>query len=254
MPQAPGPAPLTKDTTCDGGVSSGKTYTRSTWCIDFLSASGIGSPDADIVQWVVAWTKMESLSGQVGFNLLNTTQPGYPGAFAVNSVGVQFFCNYKDGIEANAQVLKGGGYPNLLKALTNADKPALGINSTAFGPRYGFVEAPIVGDINKWGTGHAQQIAQLATDNQAVNGSGDTFPGDANTYTNPNSVGAVQQNIVGNVNSFFGNLNTLFSNPTRIGKGFIGVLLLIIGAVLGLNILSGGKVAANFRDAARGLT
>jgi len=254
MPQVQPGGGQTKDTTCDGGMSSGKSYTRSTWCIDFLSAAGIGSPDADIVQWVVAWTKFETVSNTPGFNLLNTTQKGYPGAFSVNSVGVQFFCNYKDGIEANAQVLKGGGYPHLLTALTNADKPALGINSTAFGPRYGFVEAPIVGDINKWGTGHAQQIAQLATDNQSLNGAGDTFPGDANTYTNPSSVGAAETNVVGNVNSFFGNLNTLFSNPTRIGKGAIGVLLIIVGAVLALNILSGGKVAMAFKTAATAAT
>ena len=143
------------------------SYTREQWCKDFLTAIGNTSPSNDTLNWVIGWTKIESMPPGALYNLLNTTQ-SMPGSTDFNSVGVQNFISYAQGIEANKIVLENGLYPALLSALRTNDTQSLGVNTTHT------VNASVAANLNIWcgGCNYAQSILKLIG-----LGSLDQFPG-----------------------------------------------------------------------------
>jgi hypothetical protein len=117
------------------------SYTRAQWATDLLKAIGNSNPSIKTIYWVVGWTDYESSAGGAAYNLLNTTQR-MPGSWDFNSVGVQNFTSYSQGIQANAIVLENGYYPTLLVALQSND-----LSSLASPP------ASIQNELGTWGTG-----------------------------------------------------------------------------------------------------
>lgn len=145
------------------------SYTREQWCKDFLTAIGNTSPSTDTLNWIIGWTKIESAPPGAMYNLLNTTQH-MPGSTNFNSVGVQNFVSYAQGIDANRIVLENGLYPALLAALRTDDTQSLGINATHT------VSSNIAANLNVWcgGCNYAAAILKLVGI-----GSLDSFPGTA---------------------------------------------------------------------------
>ncbi len=84
---------------------------------DFLVA--IGEPDTVYnAQAVVAWEMMEggNWENTARYNPLDTTQP-YDGSTPMNSVGVQAFRSWRDGLAANTITILNGFYGPILAAL-----------------------------------------------------------------------------------------------------------------------------------------
>lgn len=119
------------------------TYTRRQWAISFLNGLGNSNPSDNVINWVINWTAAEgnTVGGQGAYNLLNTEQH-MPGSTNFNSVGVQSFISYDQGIQANDKVIENGLYPNLLDALRNNNESALG-----FG---GAPSAGVMANLNTW--------------------------------------------------------------------------------------------------------
>jgi LysM repeat protein len=97
------------------------TYTREQWAEGMLHALGNASPTSGIIEWVVAWTRFETTSGQgAAYNLLNTTGTA-PGSTDFNhlsdGIGVQNFPSFAEGVATNARVLHLPYYPVLCDAL-----------------------------------------------------------------------------------------------------------------------------------------
>ncbi|HZR12418.1 MAG TPA: hypothetical protein VFC33_04135 [Acidimicrobiia bacterium] len=90
---------------------------QTQWANDFLTRLGM-PVTSENVRAIVAWEKAEGTKAQ--FNPLATTR-SMPGASNFNSVGVKNFASYQDGIEANAEALTNGRYPNILAALRRGD-------------------------------------------------------------------------------------------------------------------------------------
>src|SRR5262252_6067114 len=137
------------------------SYTRQQWASDFLAAIGNTAPDPLVINWVVGWTRYETSAGAgAAYNLLNTTQTE-PGSTPFNSVGVQNFTSYTQGVQANAHVLENGLYPDLLAALAHNDVAELSAPSAA-----------IRNELSTWGTGYKNWGFSAA-------GANDSFSGDS---------------------------------------------------------------------------
>lgn len=119
------------------------SYTRRQWAISFLNGLGNSNPSDNVINWVINWTAAEgsNVGGQGAYNLLNTEQH-MPGSTNFNSVGVQSFTSYDQGIQANDKVIENGLYPDLLGALRSNNESALG-----FG---GMPTAGVMANLNTW--------------------------------------------------------------------------------------------------------
>src|SRR5215471_11600942 len=80
------------------------------------------------VNFLNTWVTREGGMQTKGYNPLFTTQRE-PGSWTVNSVGVQAFPTMAEGAQANAQVLMGGGYNDILNALRGGNPQ---INNPAY--------------------------------------------------------------------------------------------------------------------------
>lgn len=103
------------------------SFTREQWVRDWLTRLGNRNPVQAVVDVGIGWTVRETFSGQgARFNLLNTTQHA-PGSTTFNSVGVQNFVSYDQGVQTNADVLSEGfaGYAELKQAFVSNDVNAL---------------------------------------------------------------------------------------------------------------------------------
>lgn len=103
------------------------SFTREQWSRDFLAALGNSNPAQTTVDWVVGWTVHETATDTGAlYNLLNTTEHA-PGSTTFNSVGVQNFVSYDQGVQVNAHVLGENfpGYPELKQALLSNDAASL---------------------------------------------------------------------------------------------------------------------------------
>lgn len=140
------------------------SYTREQWFRGVLSLIGNTNPTIQLVQWGVAWTKLET-SGPPGaaYNLLNTTEPYTPGVVSdFNSAGVKNYDSFVHGCQANAKVLGNGYYPDIYTALRYDNFPFLVGNPVMVNP-----------ELTKWGTGPVfSQIKSLLGE-----GMNDEFPG-----------------------------------------------------------------------------
>ena len=86
---------------------------RTQWATDLLNRLGMPVTGENI-KALAAWAQAEGT--KASYNPLATTQ-SMPGATSFNSVGVRNYVSYADGIQATAQTLTNGHYPNILAAL-----------------------------------------------------------------------------------------------------------------------------------------
>lgn len=89
-------------------------YTPQTWAPAFLHKAGLPGTACDRAA-VVAWIGAEG-SNPAWFNLLDSTLPE-PGSRPINSVGVQAYISWRQGLRANAATIRNGYYPGVLAAL-----------------------------------------------------------------------------------------------------------------------------------------
>lgn len=152
-------------------------YTREQWARAFLGALGNNHPTQNVVNWVVAWTRFESATGRgASYNLLNTTQRE-AGSTVFNSVGVQNFTSFSQGVQANAATLENGRYPALLDALRTNNESALGFGQSS--PSSGVLSA-----LNTWcgSCGYGNQFVSISGQ-----GLTDQFPGTTGGTSIPSS-------------------------------------------------------------------
>lgn len=142
-------------------------YTRQEWATALLEKIGNTSPDSKVVQWVVAWTSIETTHAPgAAYNLLNTTEPNTPGVVSnFNSVGVKNYDSFVHGIQANAKVLGNGRYNLLDTWLRSGHSGLYTVNGT------------INQELSVWGTGsvHATILERLGQH------MADEFPGSGPT-------------------------------------------------------------------------
>jgi hypothetical protein len=96
---------------------------RVAWAQDQLHQ--IGKPvDVNNLVTLVAWATAEGggFGNVASFDPLNSTQP-YNGSHAINSVGVQAYESYTDGLVATAKTLTNGFYPAILAGLASSSTP-----------------------------------------------------------------------------------------------------------------------------------
>lgn len=233
----------------------GTIIDKKAWAEELLKSLGNSNPSANTIKFVQAWAIHESGAGAVvtcDHNPLNTTQRG-AGVDSVNcnSVGVQSFTNpstgYTDGLHATDAVLHNGLYPSLLHALSTNDENGLGFNGHS-------MAANIQSDLSVWATGqrtpinasYANAILQIAGEKNIPSGGDLGNVTEANPTINPGA--ALDQ-----INSVFGQLSGLFSNPTRIAKGVLGGVLILVGVILGIKQLTGFDPVKIATKAAKGL-
>ena len=131
------------------------TYTRQQFCVSLLNAIGNNNPTQPVVNFMIGWSLEESghnLSNAARYNLWNTTQRS-TGSTGYNSVGVQNYASYAQGIQANASTLNNGLYPNLVSALRTNNTAALGLSG-------GQISGSVAGDLSVWVNGRRNPIAQ----------------------------------------------------------------------------------------------
>jgi hypothetical protein len=111
---------------------------------DFANAflNAIPEPDtADNVEAIVGWEEREggNWENDAKFNPLDTTT-AYDGSTSINSVGVQAFNNWDDGVTATVITIENGHYAGILAALAasdNADNVAAAVGASPWGtPNY----------------------------------------------------------------------------------------------------------------------
>ena len=92
------------------------------WAKDFLT--GLGAPATPLMIGVVtAWERAESGGGGGLNNPLNTTEKGYGGS-SFNSVGVQNYPTYADGLQASIATFSSGIWGPVQAALQAGDPAA----------------------------------------------------------------------------------------------------------------------------------
>jgi surface antigen len=167
------------------------TYTRQQFCVSLLGALGNNNPTQSVVSFMIGWSLEESghnLSNAARYNLWNTTQRA-AGSTTYNSVGVQNYASFAQGIQANAATLNNGLYPNLVSALRTNNVAALGLTG-------GQVSGAIAGDLSVWVNGRRTPIAQqyvAAVHTLSLN------PGNAGSETAPGTAAGVIGNITSGV-------------------------------------------------------
>ncbi len=108
------PAPAATGTPATvAAIPGGSSYTPATWARAFLAAAGV--------------------QNDARYNPLNTTLPE-PGSWAINSVGVQAFPSWHEGLEASVAVLENGLYPAILAALRAGNDAQQAADAVAASP------------------------------------------------------------------------------------------------------------------------
>lgn len=99
------------------------SYNPTTWAQALLAR--IGAPaDAQNTAAVVAWEGAEGghWHNTATYNPLNTTQRE-PGSRSVNSVGVEAYTSWDQGLQATTTTLQNGAYAPILDALASGTDP-----------------------------------------------------------------------------------------------------------------------------------
>jgi len=203
----------------------GTILDKKVWAEEFLK-QGLGNlnPTSNTIHFVQAWEIHESGAGAVvgcDHNPLNCGW-NWPGATQCNAI-VKKYAAYLDGIRATAANLHNGLYPSLTHALATNDENNLGFNGHK-------MAANIAGDLEVWVSGnregHLDYVnAILALAGQPSLPSG----GDVGQVT---PAGVPDTNPLGSAGSLLDTLNSLVNNPTRLAKGLIGIVLLLVGLAL----------------------
>lgn len=256
--------------------SSGVPLTRGHFINEVLLnlAGNFGyTPSANITNFMISWTHLVngSFSNACAFNLLNTTQDETGAAQCSNGLpGVKSYPDAGTGLKAMVDALQSGHYPNLVHALTTNDEINLGFTRRGAPSFANMMANNIAQELSFWSTGKRIPLAQnyilqimsgAGISNASIeggtanggpaNGPGkwgdDQMPGSASDVqppgnpVDPNSIQGLV-NSLSNLNTFFGQLSKIFSNPAAIVKVLGGALLVVAGIVLGIKSLApGGK-------------
>lgn len=117
----PAAHPATATTYAELGGTLSDSVSPATWAGALLAA--LHDPDTgENDQAVMAWERAEGGNWQnnAQFNPLNTTQRE-PGSTPINSVGVQAYTSWDEGLRATVQTLENGRYGSVLAALAAGD-------------------------------------------------------------------------------------------------------------------------------------
>lgn len=143
-----------------GSNVPGGPVTRSEWATSLLLALGNSAPSNQTRQFVEAWTQQEGggFTNNCRYNLLNTMQTA-PGSTQCSGTikGIQSYSDVNSSIQANAQAIQNGYYPNLLHALRYNDTQALAasngvakdLTTWVQGPNYSGIDTSYVNSIRK---------------------------------------------------------------------------------------------------------
>jgi hypothetical protein len=199
------------------------------WGTALLKTLGNLQPSVQLQAFMTAWGHAEGGGGQFvsdstnscDGNVLNTKQK-MAGSWNCTSGGIQAYRSNNDGLLANAMVLRGGGYPHLVQALSTNDAASLGFGGHT-------MTSGIIGDLSYWLSGdraarpdYAASIA-AAAGAQAGKGNG----GQQNVASNQPSSSNSSQG--GGILGFItGPMLAWIQNPLRLIKMAVG--LLCIGA------------------------
>ena len=171
------------------------------------------------------WQRQEggSTNDPDSYNPFNTTVKG-PGSFGTNSVGVQAFPNWTEGLNATVQTIEQQNMAGILAALKGNDNPA---------PFEAAVSA------SPWGT-HFHGVVQPPSSSSGVS----ALLNNPSLSTAGNTAGAAVT-AVGSAagNAFVSGIESLISNGT-VMKGTLIVVGIII-AIIGLKQLFNGNASAN---------
>lgn len=99
-------------------ASSGR-YSPASWAHSLLTAAKLPVTGCNLGA-IEAWESAEGGAWENGAtaNPLDTTMPE-PGSQPVNSVGVQSYRSWREGLDATVATLRNGDYPAILSALGN---------------------------------------------------------------------------------------------------------------------------------------
>lgn len=220
----------------------------------------------EVVNFMISWCHHEggSVTNKCSFNCLNTMQDESGAKQCPNTLpGIKAYPDGSTGIKATVDALKNGNYPSLLNALSTGDLINLGFTRRGSPSFANEMAGNVAGDMAVWLSGsrnltnQAQQyiiaIMQGAgisnasiqggtisggngTSQSVIDGWGNAVIGqDTTGVTVGGTIQNVQNDLAGalsGVNNFFTMISGFFSNPMRIVKIVLGVILLIIGLVL----------------------
>lgn len=110
---------------------AGQRYTPQSWAVAFLSSASLPGTRCDGIA-VVAWIGAEG-SKPRWHNPLDSTMPE-SGSSPVNSVGVQSYVSWRQGLRASAATIRNGLYPGILAALRAGNDAQAVANAVASSP------------------------------------------------------------------------------------------------------------------------
>ncbi|SRR6266567_529733 len=199
-----------------------QTFDTQQWAVAFLRTLGNLSPHTNTVRFVIGWEQKEG-GGQTNscqFNALNTMQAGHGGTNCTG-IGIKSYPTFADGVAANSEALNNGLYGSLRNALATNDENNLGFNGHP-------VANNVAGDLSVWVSGKRSPIATSYIQDILK------LAGESNPTVNP-SPGQLVKNAADAVvpgAALLDKLTALLNNPTRLAKGLIGVVLLLVGLAL----------------------
>jgi hypothetical protein len=120
-------------------VPAGGSYTPYSWATTFLAA--IPEPVTGCnIGFVTAWEAAEggNWNNAARYNPINTTERE-PGSWSMNSVGVQAYPSWQEGMQATVTTIRNGNYQGILDALAAGDSAQAAANAVGASP---------------WGTGY----------------------------------------------------------------------------------------------------
>jgi len=117
-----------------GAIPAAGSYTPASWASAFLGV--IGEPQtACNLGAVEAWESAEggAWDNSAAANPLDTTERE-PGSWSINSVGVQAYPSWAEGLQANAAAITNGLYGGILSALSAGDSAQAVADAVASSP------------------------------------------------------------------------------------------------------------------------
>lgn len=117
-----------------GAIPATGSYTPASWASAFLGV--IGEPQTACNQSAVeAWENAEggAWDNSAAANPLDTTERE-PGSWSINSVGVQAYPSWAEGLQANAAAITNGLYGGILSALSAGDSAQAVADAVASSP------------------------------------------------------------------------------------------------------------------------
>lgn len=122
-----------------GAIPSGGSYTPQSFARAVLRAEDLPRTACNVGA-LEAWEAAEGghWNNTAAFNPLNTTLPE-PGSSPMNSVGVQSYTSWAEGLRATVDTLNNGNYPGILAALSagnDAQAVADAVGASPWGTGY----------------------------------------------------------------------------------------------------------------------